>query len=131
MPDHPSPWLEIALALAHHQRAEVIVLHVLPPRGYVSTEHHVELSPESVPKRLEHLAHELDRTIPVQVTVKRGDAARVIPRMVRELQADLVVLGAERSRDGWPGRVASRVAHAGLPSLLYVWPDPESDEEFG
>jgi len=48
----------------------------------------------------------------------------------REHGAHLVVLGAERNRDGWPGRVADRVARAGLPSLLFVWPERESSEEF-
>lgn len=129
-PDRSTPHLETALALAHQLRSEVVVLHVLPPAGYVSDPHHVELDPKTAPKRLERLVSSVDATIPAQLTVRRGDAASVIPSVARRLKADLVVLGAERGRDGWPGRVADRVARAGLPALLYVWPAAESDEEF-
>jgi len=129
-PDQPTPWLEAALALAHQLRAEVIVLHVLPPPGYVSDPHHVELDPKTVPERLERLVASIDAKVPVQITVRRGDAASVIPATAKRLKADLVVLGAERGRDGWPGRVADRVARSALPSLLYLWPAPESDEDF-
>jgi nucleotide-binding universal stress UspA family protein len=129
-PDRPTPWLEIALALAHHLRAELTVLHVVPPAGYVSDAHHVELEPRTVPKRLERLVSDLDATVPLQISVRRGDPARVVPQVARRLKADLVVLGAERGPEGWPGRVADRLARAGLPSLLYIWPDEEADEDF-
>ena len=131
LPDGPSPQLGIALSLAHHMRAEVTLLHVLPPAGYVSDAHHVELDPRSVPKRLQKLVAAVDRTVPVTITVRSGDPANVIPSLARRQRADLVVLGAERGPHGWPGRVADRVARAGLPSLLYVWPPEESTEEFG
>jgi nucleotide-binding universal stress UspA family protein len=128
-PDARTPWLEVALALAHHLRAEVVVLHVLPEKGFVSDAHHVELSPRTVMERLRKLLASVDATIPMQVTVRRGDPAQLIPREARKMNVDLVVLGAERAASGWPGRVADRVARTGLPALLYVWPEEESTED--
>lgn len=130
LPDVSSPWLRIALSLAHDLRAEVALLHVLPARGYVSDVRHVELDPRSVPERLERLLATVERTVPAQITVRRGDPGTLIPWVAKRLQADLVVLGAERNPDGWPGRVADRVARAGLPSLLYAWPEDESTEDY-
>lgn len=129
LPDVPPPQLAVAAALAHHERSEAVLLHVMPPKGYVSDARHVELDPRSVPDRLERMLAGEDRTIPAQVTVRRGDPVALIPRVARSVGADLVALGAERNPDGWPGRVADRVARAGLPALLYVWPEPESDED--
>jgi nucleotide-binding universal stress UspA family protein len=129
-PDLESPWLQAALGLAHQLRAEVVLLHVRPPAGYLSDAHHVEINPSDLPKRLAQLAARVDRTVPVEVVVRRGDAANVIPALARKRRTDLVVLGAERNPSGWPGRVADRVARAGLPAVLYVWPPEESSEEF-
>jgi len=129
-PDLALPWLELALRLAHDERSEVIALHVLPPTGYVSDSHHVELEPERAPAKLAALVAGIDPTVPVQIDVRSGDAAHEIVAAAREHGAHLVVLGAERNREGWPGRVADRVARAGLPALLFVWPERESAEEF-
>jgi nucleotide-binding universal stress UspA family protein len=129
-PDLPTPWLELALRLAHDERSEVVLLHVLPPKGYVSDARHVDLEPERAPEKLAELLERLDRTVPAQVDVRRGDPAHEIVAAAREHRAHLVVLGAERNRNGWPGRVADRVARAGLPALLFVWPERESSEDF-
>lgn len=126
LPDRSTPALRTALSLAHSLRSEVVVLHVLPPRGYVSDARHVELDPDSVPVRLEHLVAREDATVPVEISVQSGDPAAVIPSLARTLRVDLVVLGAERRQDGWPGRVADTVARAGLAALLYVWPEQET-----
>ena len=126
-PTQRSLWLEIALALAHELRAEVAVVHVLPSKGYVSDGRRVELYPKHVTPELERQVSALDPTIPIQVIVRRGDPVRVLPSVSRQLGADLVVLGAERHADGFPGRVTDRVARAGLPALLVVWPPAESD----
>jgi nucleotide-binding universal stress UspA family protein len=125
LPDAPTLWLRDALAIGHQLRSEVVILHVLPATGYVSDTRHVELAPESAPARLEKLARGFDPTIPIEISLRRGDPAAVIPAFAKRLGADLVVLGAERRDDGWPGRVADRVARAALPALLYVWPEPE------
>jgi nucleotide-binding universal stress UspA family protein len=130
VPDRATPWLELGLRLAHDERSEVVLLHVLPPKGYVSDARHVDLDPERAPHTLAELLERLDRTVPAQVDVRRGDPAQEIAAAAREHGAHLVVLGAERNRDGWPGRVADRLARAGLPALLYVWPERESSEEF-
>jgi nucleotide-binding universal stress UspA family protein len=130
VPDRATPWLELGLRLAHDERSEVVLLHVLPPKGYVSDARHVDLDPERAPHTLAELLERLDRTVPAQVDVRRGDPAQEIAAAAREHGAHLVVLGAERNRDGWPGRVADRVARAGLPALLVVWPERESSEEF-
>jgi len=125
LPDEPTLWLRNALAIGHQLRSEVVILHVLPPQGYVSDARHVELDPESAPARLEKLARDFDPTIPIEISLRRGDPAAVIPSFANRLGADLVVMGAERRDDGWPGRVADRVARAALPALLYVWPEPD------
>ncbi len=125
LPDEPTLWLRNALAIGHQLRSEVVILHVLPPQGYVSDARHVELDPESAPARLEKLARDFDPTIPIEISLRRGDPAAVIPSFAKRLGADLVVMGAERRDDGWPGRVADRVARAALPALLYVWPEPD------
>ena len=129
-PDRPTPWLELALRIAHDERGELVVLHVLPPPGYLSDAHHVELEPKRAPGKLERLVHDLDATVPVRIETLRGDAADRIPEVTRAQGADLLIIGAERNRDGWPGRVTDRVARAGLPALLVVWPEAETDEEF-
>jgi len=129
-PDRPTPWLELALRIAHAERAELVVFHVLPPKGYASDSHHVDLEPELTPKKLERLVARLDATVPVRIDSRRGDAAELIPTVSQELGAHLVVVGAERNLDGWPGRVTDRVARAGLPALLVVWPEAETEEEF-
>jgi nucleotide-binding universal stress UspA family protein len=129
-PDRSTPWLELALKVAHDERGELVVLHVLPQRGYASDAHHVDLEPERAPEKLERLIHDLDGTVPVRIETSRGDAAQRIVEGTLKEGADLLVIGAERNRDGWPGRVTDRVARAGLPALLVVWPDAEADEEF-
>jgi nucleotide-binding universal stress UspA family protein len=129
-PDRPTPWLEIALRIAHAERSELVVLHVLPPKGYASDAHHVDLEQERAPEKLERLVAQLDATVPVRIETRRGDAGDWIADFVRELGADLLVMGAERHADGWPGRVTNRIARAGLPALLVVWPEAENEEEF-
>lgn len=127
-----SPWLEIGLHLAHDERSEATLLHVLPPPGYLSDARHVELDPESAPAHLAGLRARLEPTVPTKILVRRGDPAHEITAAARELGVHLVVLGAERSGPrGSPGRVTNDVARAGLPALLVVWPETESDEEFG
>ncbi len=129
-PDRPTPWLEIALRIAHAERSELVVLHVLPPKGYASDAHHVDLEQHRAPEKLERLVAQLDATVPVRIETRHGDAGDLVPAIARELRADLLVMGAERHADGWPGRVTDRVARAGLPALLVVWPEPETEEEF-
>lgn len=129
-PDRSTPWLELALKIAHDERGELVVLHVLPQRGYASDAHHVDLEPERAPEKLERLIRELDATVPVRIETPRGDPAQRIVEGALKARADLLVIGAERNRDGWPGRVTDRVARAGLPALLMVWPEAEADEEF-
>lgn len=125
-PNLAPPWLETALGIANQLVGEVIVLHVRPPRGYASDAHHLELDPETAGKRFQELIDRVDPEIPAQLEVQQGDAAYVIPQRAVAHKADLVVLGAEHSPTGWPGRVAEHVASADLPSTLFVWP-PEDD----
>jgi hypothetical protein len=66
----------------------------------------------------------------VRIDARRGDAGDLVASVARELRADLLVMGAERNADGWPGRVTDRAARAGLPALLVVWPEAETEEEF-
>lgn len=126
-----SPWLEVGLKLAHDERSEIALLHVLPARGYLSDSHHVELEPQRAPARLAGLLARLDPTVPAQVLVRRGDAGHEIATAARELGVHLVVLGAERNRlDGSPGPVVNQIARSGPPAFLVVWPERESAEDF-
>jgi nucleotide-binding universal stress UspA family protein len=126
-----SPWQKIGLALAHAERGEVSLLHVLPPRGYLSDRHHVDLEPERAPVRLSAQLARLDPTVPAQVVIRQGEAGHEIAVAARELDVHLVVLGAERNRpDHGPGPVVNRIARSGVPALLVIWPERESDEEF-
>jgi nucleotide-binding universal stress UspA family protein len=129
-PDRATPWLELGLRLAHHERGELVVLHVLPARGYASDAKHVDVEPERAPEKLERLVQALDATVPVRIDARRGEPATCLTDAVRELGADLLIIGAERNDDGSPGRVTARVAREGLAALLVVWLEPESDEEF-
>jgi nucleotide-binding universal stress UspA family protein len=121
-PGAETPWLDAGLSLAHDLVAELGLVHALPPPGRLSDGRRVELDPEHVAERIERSVVARDRAQPLKVVVRRGDPADVIPAVARELGSDLVVLGAERRPDGWPGRVADRVARAGLPAVLLIWP---------
>jgi nucleotide-binding universal stress UspA family protein len=126
-----SPWLEIGLRLAHDERSEVTLLHVLPPRGYLSDSHHIELEPQRAPARLSALLARIDPTVPARVIVRSGEAGHEIASAARELGVHLLVLGAERNRiDGSPGPVVNRIARSGPPAFLVIWPERESDEDF-
>jgi nucleotide-binding universal stress UspA family protein len=126
-----SPWLEIGLSLAHVERSEISLLHVLPPRGYLSDSHHIELEPQRAPARLSALLARLDPTVPAQVIVRSGEAGQEIASAARELGVHLLVLGAERNRiDGSPGPVVNRIARSGPPAFLVIWPERESDEDY-
>ena len=130
LPDRSTPWLELGMQLARDERSEVVLVHVLPPVGYASDAHHVDLDTEHTPARLAGLVARTAPTIPTQIDVRRGDAAHEIAEAARAHGAHLVVLGAERNARGWPGRVADRIAREGLPAALFVWPENESDEDF-
>jgi nucleotide-binding universal stress UspA family protein len=104
---------------------ELCVIHALPPRGYLSDRRHVEMHPDTVVQRIEAAVARLDASIPFQTAVHPGDPAEEITLVVQKLDPDLLVLGAERNPDGWPGRVADRLARMGPAALLLVWPEPE------
>jgi len=129
-PEQSTPWLELGMRLAHDERSEVVLVHVLPPRGYASDAHHVDLDPEQTPARLARLVARTAPTIPTQIDVRRGDPAHEIAASASEHEAHVVVLGAERNPRGWPGRVADRIAREGLAAALFVWPESESVEDF-
>ena len=119
------------MRIAHDERSEVVLLHVLPPRGYASDAHHVDLEPERTPAAARGAGRAGRSDHPG--ADRRAAAATPrdqIPTAAREHGAHLLVMGAERNARGWPGRVADRVARAGLPAVLFVWPESESDEEF-
>jgi nucleotide-binding universal stress UspA family protein len=123
-----SPWQKVGLALAHAERGEVTLLHVLPPRGYLSDGHHVDLEPKRAPARLRAQLERLDPTVPAQVVIRQGEAGHEIAVAARELDVHLVVLGAQRNRiGGAPGAVVNRIARSGVPALLVLWP-PSSTE---
>ena len=118
-----SEWQKIGLSLAHAERGEVALVHVLPPRRYLSDRHHVDLEPERAPARLSAQLARLDPTVPAQVVIRQGEAGHEIAIAARELDVHLVVLGTERNRpEHGPGGVVNHIARAGVPALLVVWP---------
>jgi nucleotide-binding universal stress UspA family protein len=120
--------LELSAPLLRDLPSDFLVLHVLPPAGYLSDERQVVIAPEKEAERLSQAVRLLSPDLAAQVTVRRGDPAHEIPEAARELEADLVVLGARRHPDGWPGRVTDRVARADLPAVLVVWPPASATE---
>jgi len=129
-PGVATPWLELALRLAHDERSEVLVVHVVRGPQDGAKSRHVSLEPEHAAAQLSGLLARLAPTVPARVDVRRGDPAHEIVAAARADGAHLVVMGGERNRTGWPGRIADAVAHAGLPALLVVWPESESIEDF-
>jgi nucleotide-binding universal stress UspA family protein len=125
LPDVETPALQAAVRLAGAMTGELCVIHALPPRGYLSDRRHVEMHPDTVVQRIEAAVARLDASIPFQTAVHPGDPAEEITLVVQKLDPDLLVLGAERNPDGWPGRVADRLARMGPAALLLVWPEPE------
>jgi nucleotide-binding universal stress UspA family protein len=123
--DRVDPSLALAARLVHEVGAEIVILHVLPPAGYLSDEGRVVIDPKAEARRLSGAVEQLDPPVPVQVALELGDPPEVIPEVARRVRADLVVVGAQRQPDGWPGRITDRVARADLPALLVVWP-PEA-----
>jgi nucleotide-binding universal stress UspA family protein len=120
--DRAEPPLSLAAEMMRDLPADLLVLHVLPPPGYLSEEHRLVIEPEREAGRLSETVRKLCPDVGATVTLRRGDPAYSIPEVARELEADLVVVGAHRQQDGWPGRVTDRVARADLPALLVVWP---------
>jgi nucleotide-binding universal stress UspA family protein len=119
------PPVALAVRLAEELAAEIDILHVFPPPGYLSDEDRVVLDPKAEGRRLTEAVEPLQVRVPSRVALERGDPADVIPEMADRVGADLVVVGAQRHPDGWPGRITDRVARADLAALLVVWP-PES-----
>ena len=124
LPGEDTPALQAAVRLAGATTGELCVIHALPRSGYLSDRRHVEMHPETVTKRIEAIVARLDASIPFQISVHPGDPVDEISLVVRKLDPDLLVLGAERNPDGWPGRVADRLARTGPAALLLVWPEP-------
>ncbi|MFI5315309.1 MAG: universal stress protein [Myxococcota bacterium] len=126
-PSVSTPWLELALRLAHDERAELLAVHVVSGRERAAD---VALAPEHAAAQLSGMLARLAPTVPARVDVRRGEPAHEIVAAARSDAAQLVVMGGERNATGWPGRIADAVAHAGLPALLIAWPERESDEDF-
>ncbi len=125
LPDVPTPALEMGVRMAHDLRGELILLHVLPPRGYISDRRHVELHPETATERMRAAAASVDPTIPVQAVARQGDPVELIREAAHEFETELVVMGAERNPDGFPGPVVDHVVRAGLDAVLLIWPEQE------
>jgi len=96
--------LPFALALARVYDSTVVVAHALPP------EPHLQVVLDRVPAADERPWHEAQDKlvqfthnrafgeIPCKIALDRGDLADVIPAMIREYAADLVVLGTHGRR---------------------------------
>ena len=123
LPDAETHALHAAVRLAGATTGELCVIHALPPRGYLSDRRHVEMHPETAAARIEAIVARLDAGVPFQTSVHPGDPVDEISLVVKRLDPDLLVIGAERNPDGWPGRVADRMARTGPAALLLVWPE--------
>ncbi|MCP4004242.1 MAG: universal stress protein [bacterium] len=129
LPDLETPALKLAVGIAHDLRGELILLHALPPRGYISDRRHVELHAENAAPRMRAVAAAIDPTIPVETVVRSGIPEDVIQAVASEIDAHLTVMGVERNQSDSPGRVVDHVVRAGLDAVLLVWPEDGEERE--
>jgi nucleotide-binding universal stress UspA family protein len=142
--DYAKEALDYAVLLAKHFGAELYLLHVFKepiyiPRGVKITEPEfsdwIRSLREAEQKSLEALAGEVRRNgVVVHPMLKDGTAFREIPNAVKEVSADLIVLGTH-GRTGLDrfmmGSVAERVARRVPCPILLVKPKAlaEKDQE--
>lgn len=122
--------VQVAAEWARQARAQLRVVHVTPPEGWVSRVWGVETSVAKTIQRhatnaLKQVAESADprRTIELSTGVLSGAAARSIADAVRDYRADLLVIGArgERDADGertLGGTAAKLLSTAQTPLLL-------------
>lgn len=123
--DRVEPPLSFCAGLLEEVPADLFVLHVLPPHGYVTEEHRVVIEPDREEARLAATVRRACPDAPARLVLRHGEAVHVIPQVAHEIGADLVAVGAQRNEDGWPGRITDRIARSDVPSLVIVWPPQE------
>lgn len=119
--------LETARGLAEANGAKLILLHVVPlPVEVVGQPMLVEplsYAQDEARVRLEHLARNFNRKVPVEVAAVIGDPVREILNAIEERDADLVVM-ATHSRTGlshfFLGSVTARIVRDSPVPVLAV-----------
>jgi nucleotide-binding universal stress UspA family protein len=110
--------LHHASALAGEDRATLILLHVLPPEH--SAMKREQLTQQCGSKLSEMIAREGAESLDVRVEVQFGKPAAEIVRRAREVEADLVVMGAHaagRASTFLPSTLHDVLTHAPCPVL--------------
>jgi nucleotide-binding universal stress UspA family protein len=122
--------MHTAAAYARRARAQLRIVHITPPKGWLAEVWGLESSAADSIERhaadaLKQLADSVDpeRSIELSTGVLSGQAARSIARAARDFAADLVVVGARGEHDagGEPmlgGTSAKLLAAAETPLLL-------------
>lgn len=142
--DYSKEALDYAVLFAKHFGAELYLLHVLDVPTYIpgvasvtgpDFSELIRSLREGERKRLEALAGEVRQNgVVVHLILKEGTPFREIPKVVKEVSADLIVLGTH-GRTGLDrfmmGSVAERVARRAPCPILLVKPKAlaEKDQE--
>jgi nucleotide-binding universal stress UspA family protein len=122
--------VDVAAEWARETRAQLRIVHVTPPKGWLSGAWNLKASAADAIQHhaanaLKQAAERADaaRAIELSTGVLSGPAARSIARAARDYRADLLVVGArgERDENGEPvlgGTSAKLLASAETPLLL-------------
>lgn len=134
--------LEYALGIAARYEAQLYLFHCVDPTPYNTvTPDAVQTACEAAQRDMERLGADLrsrglTKNVEVKLRVESGDMAEILPRIVRELDLGLIVVGTH-GRTGWRklvlGSVAEIVVEQASCPVLTVGPgaDRKRIQEFG
>jgi len=123
--------VDAAISFAHDSRAEVVGLHVTPPRPILTEGMGTAAVPESEDAARECLGYVERRAaqaqVPAELIMRRADApSEAILAAAREYRCDLIVMGAHAKGAGHflpPGSQTTAVLrHGTLPVLVVPAP---------
>jgi nucleotide-binding universal stress UspA family protein len=123
--------VEVAAEWAKRARAQLRIVHVVPPKGWLREALHlassdVDAVAHHAANALRQTAERIDlaRSLEISTGVLSGAASRSIVRAARDFRADLIVTGARGERDDGGARVlggtSSKVLAACEAPLLLV-----------
>lgn len=118
---------QAACALARDRNAQLVVLHVLKPVTLAGQWIAFEVFERDVFESLASL-RKREPDLRIETMVRKGDPARGILSLARELSSDLIVMGAGRSagHDTAESKVAAEVMrHAPCPVMTVRIPHVE------
>jgi nucleotide-binding universal stress UspA family protein len=120
--------LGYAVGIARRYESQLFLFHCINPIPYNLVEPDaIQVTCDGVQDKLERLASDLRRqnNVEVKVVVEAGDLAMILPRAVKDLDLDLIVVGTH-GRKGWKrvalGSVAEIVVDQASCPVLSVGP---------